>query len=57
MVPYKECKSGQEPQQFTETKLTAKKFVEQGCTQVQDFFVTSFLDVSLQIAQKVFFAG
>ena len=52
MVPYKECKSGQEPQQFTETKLTAKKFVEQGCTQVQDFFVTSFLDVSLQIAQK-----
>merc|ERR550534_398264 len=33
VVPYKECKSGQEPQQFTETKLTAKKFVEQGCTQ------------------------
>merc|ERR1719500_1342332 len=29
----KECKSGQEPQQFTETKLTAKKFIEQGCTQ------------------------
>ena len=53
MVPYKECKSGQEPQQFTETKLTAKKFVEQGCTQVQDFFVTSFLDISLQIAHKV----
>ena len=34
VVPYKECKSGQEPQQFTETKLTAKKFIEQGCTQV-----------------------
>merc|ERR550532_3286637 len=33
VVPYKECKSGQEPQQFTETKLTAKKFIEQGCTQ------------------------
>ena len=33
MVPYKECKSGQEPQQFTETKLAAKKFIEQGCTQ------------------------
>merc|ERR1719220_1775194 len=33
VVPYKECKSGQEPHQFTETKLTAKKFVEQGCTQ------------------------
>ena len=34
VVPYKECKSGQEPQQFTETKLAAKKFIEQGCTQV-----------------------
>ena len=33
VVPYKECKSGQEPQQFTETKLAAKKFIEQGCTQ------------------------
>ena len=33
VVPYKECKSGQVPQQFTETKLAAKKFTEQGCTQ------------------------
>jgi len=32
VVPYKECKSTQVPQQYTETKLQAKKFVEQGCT-------------------------
>merc|ERR1719464_2387167 len=33
VVPYKECKAGQVPQTFTETKLAPKKFVEQGCTQ------------------------
>merc|ERR1712106_690359 len=33
VVPYKECKLGLEPQDFTETKLTPKKFVEKACTQ------------------------
>ena len=33
VVPYKECKAGQEPQQFSETKLAAKKFIEKECEQ------------------------
>jgi len=33
VVPYKECKAGQVPQQFTETKLAPKEFVEKACTQ------------------------
>ena len=31
--PYKECKMGIEPQQFKETKLAPKKFIEKECTQ------------------------
>merc|ERR1719245_2936595 len=33
VVPYKECKMGLEPQEFSETKLAPKKFVEKACTQ------------------------
>ena len=33
VVPYKECKQGQIPQEFDETKLTPKKFIEKECTQ------------------------
>merc|ERR1712025_247071 len=33
VVPYKECKMGLEPQEFSETKLAPKKFVEKSCTQ------------------------
>ena len=33
MVPYKECKQGQVAQEFDETKLTPKKFIEKECTQ------------------------
>ena len=33
VVPYKECKSEQVPQYFTETQLTPKKFVEKSCSQ------------------------
>lgn len=35
MVPYKECKQGQEPQEFDETKLAPKKFIEKECTQTK----------------------
>jgi len=33
VVPYKECKSEQLPQFYTETKLAPKKFIEKSCTQ------------------------
>ena len=33
VVPYKECKQGQVPQEFDETKLAPKKFIEKACTQ------------------------
>ena len=33
VVPYKECKQGQVPQEFDETKLAPKKFIEKECTQ------------------------
>ena len=33
VVPYKECKQGLEPQEFSETVLTPKKFVEKECIQ------------------------
>ena len=33
VVPYKECKQGLEPQEFSETILTPKKFVEKECIQ------------------------
>merc|ERR1712025_1505667 len=33
VVPYKECKLGQQPQEFTETKLTPKRFIEKACSQ------------------------
>ena len=35
IVPYKECKQGMEPQQFSETKLAPKKFIEKSCTQAK----------------------
>jgi len=35
VVPYKECKLDVEPQQFTETKLSPKKFIEKSCTQTK----------------------
>ncbi len=31
VIPFTECAMGLEPQDFTETKLTAKKFTEQAC--------------------------
>jgi hypothetical protein len=31
-IPYKECKQGVEPQQYNETKLNQKKFIEKSCT-------------------------
>ena len=34
VVPYTECKMGMEPQEFTETVLAPKLFVEKTCTQV-----------------------
>ena len=33
VVPYKECKLDVEPQKFSETKLSPKKFIEKSCTQ------------------------
>ena len=33
VVPYKECKQSQVPQEFDETKLAPKKFIEKECTQ------------------------
>ena len=33
VVPYKECKQGLEPQEFSETVLTPKKFIEKECIQ------------------------
>ena len=33
VVPYKECKQGLEPQEFSETVLTPKKFIEKECVQ------------------------
>ena len=35
MIPYKECKQKVEPQQFSETKLSPKKFIEKACTQAK----------------------
>merc|ERR1711887_403764 len=35
VVPYKECKQGVEPQQFGQTKLAPKKFIEKSCTQAK----------------------
>ena len=35
MIPYKECKQEVEPQQFSETKLSPKKFIEKACTQAK----------------------
>ena len=35
VIPYTECSMGLEPQQFSETKLGPKKFVEKACTQGQ----------------------
>merc|ERR1712106_849769 len=35
VVPYKECKQGLEPKQFSETKLAPKKFIEKACTQAK----------------------
>ena len=32
-MPYKECKQGLEPQQFSETVLAPKKFIEKECIQ------------------------
>lgn len=33
VVPYKECKQGLEQQEFSETVLTPKKFIEKECVQ------------------------
>ena len=33
VTPYTECSMGVEPQEFSETKLEGKKFVEKSCTQ------------------------
>merc|ERR1711976_96355 len=33
VVPYKECKQGLEPQEYSETILTPKKFIEKECIQ------------------------
>ena len=33
VVPYKECKQGLEPQEYSETVLTPKRFVEKECIQ------------------------
>ena len=33
VFPFTNCKTVTEPQQFRETKLTAKKFIEKSCTQ------------------------
>ena len=33
MVPYAECELGNEEQEFTETKMVAKLFVEKTCSQ------------------------
>ena len=35
VVPYKECKQSQVPQEFDETKLAPKKFIEKECTQTK----------------------
>merc|ERR1719244_772248 len=35
VVPYKECKQGVEPQQFSQTKLAPKKFIEKSCIQAK----------------------
>ena len=35
VVPYTECNVDVEPQQFSETKLSPKKFIEKACTQTK----------------------
>ena len=35
VVPYKECKAGVEPQLFSDTKLSPKKFIEKTCIQTK----------------------
>ena len=39
VVPYKECKQGLEPQEFSETVLTPKKFIEKECIQNKYYLV------------------
>ena len=35
VIPDKECKQEVEPKQFSETKLSPKRFIEKACTQAK----------------------